>query len=1080
MWYNSDSVVKVFCHGSALILSVTGGIFVMKRFTSILCALCLVIGLLAGLTFAPAAKAQADGPESPGEVTVVIFSDKNAASDWNSLAEIKTVSGPAITAGGTAFEVGGKTQWNHGMIIIDAQNGWTFKKATYASDKELTSETLAAAISDVTTNSGNEIPDDVRTLLNSYSSEDKNRIDAIYINRALYKQINYDSVIIEFEKNGTTLTTEVDVKSDEYCDSDGLSVKVGDEFDIFEVDKVKDKVFAGGYTRSDYSIDTYGIDATPSNALEKLYGSENDEDFGLFKATISGINSIELINKKNGLSYEFWVLMTDDSMPLKMNDFVLPDTVRIENNTDPSDTGKYTIYSKEKDFLTELTMNFSVPDGCEIEEIRFAGEKVEGSEPIFVETGREDYVFYASAVCKKEGSNVTITVKSENDTVALCDFLRVILSKNGNNYVYNFDIDYTRWMGGQGKQLLPVAVGSTLKLMDFIHLFDDKDQQKLFDGITNGTYIVNMQGVKPAFENGVFKGNLIVYYPCERMYLWDTSSSTVLYSGSADIQVKASTLIECGSSVDLSQLLNGYWDDGCEVFDKDDLGYTLKDKVFTAPNTISGIYEYVVYVNMAEIKVIVCPAGTLMSSLTDVAKTVEKDESLVVDINADNVSLSKDTINNFKNNGGDNSSIVIKNKKNSHTPEWHINKNDLTDEAQNDIKLDVAVGSELVNSTLDNAMTRNNIKGLKLGFAANGKLPGKTGVRFYPSDEELKQIENINNIQLYYLNNTTGKLEREDRSLYAGKDSSGKYYIDVTVTHNSDFVLSSLDAESVTVISNNPSGSGSTTGGGSSSGGAIYTGGGSSTSGTASTSDTTAKDTTAVDAEKASESSGTGSKTNDEKKDEDTTIVENEDGSVTTSTVTEKGGNKVEKSTTEFPDGSQRQSEITTSKSGQVEVLDSKIDADGLVESVSQEITKPDGTKVTKKFVASYNNAVKLTNYDTPQGEAKVPSTLIVNGKKVKVDTIGKEAFAGNKELTKVTLGKYIETIGKNAFKGCSNLKTITINSGKITKISKGAFKGIASNAVIRIKATKKKFDKIVSLIKASGIDKGVTFVRIE
>ena len=181
-----------------------------------------------------------------------------------------------------------------------------------------------------------------------------------------------------------------------------------------------------------------------------------------------------------------------------------------------------------------------------------------------------------------------------------------------------------------------------------------------------------------------------------------------------------------------------------------------------------------------------------------------------------------------------------------------------------------------------------------------------------------------------------------------------------------------------------------------------------------------------------------------------------------------------------IPDGSQRQSEITTSKSGQVEVLDSKIDADGLVESVSQEITKPDGTKVTKKFVASYKDAVKLTNYDTPQGEAKVPSTLTVNGKKVKVDTIGKEAFAGNKELTKVTLGKYIETIGKNAFKGCSNLKTITINSGKITKISKGAFKGIASDAVIRIKATKKKFDKIVSLIKASGIDKGVTFVRIE
>ena len=40
----------------------------MKRFTSILCTLCLIIGTMAGLTFAPVEKAAAD--EIPGKVTV--------------------------------------------------------------------------------------------------------------------------------------------------------------------------------------------------------------------------------------------------------------------------------------------------------------------------------------------------------------------------------------------------------------------------------------------------------------------------------------------------------------------------------------------------------------------------------------------------------------------------------------------------------------------------------------------------------------------------------------------------------------------------------------------------------------------------------------------------------------------------------------------------------------------------------------------------------------------------------------------------------------------------------------------------
>ena len=48
-------------------------------------------------------------------------------------------------------------------------------------------------------------------------------------------------------------------------------------------------------------------------------------------------------------------------------------------------------------------------------------------------------------------------------------------------------------------------------------------------------------------------------------------------------------------------------------------------------------------------------------------------------------------------------------------------------------------------------------------------------------------------------------------------------------------------------------------------------------------------------------------------------------------------------------------------------------------------------------------------------------------------------------------------------------------------KVYKNAFKGIAKNAVFKIKASsKKKFDKIVALLKASGVSDTVTFEMVE
>ncbi len=111
---------------------------------------------------------------------------------------------------------------------------------------------------------------------------------------------------------------------------------------------------------------------------------------------------------------------------------------------------------------------------------------------------------------------------------------------------------------------------------------------------------------------------------------------------------------------------------------------------------------------------------------------------------------------------------------------------------------------------------------------------------------------------------------------------------------------------------------------------------------------------------------------------------------------------------------------------------------------------------------------------------SEVPDVIDIDGEEYKVDNVIEKAFFKNSTLTSLMLGKNITYIGDKAFKGAKNLSTITILSKKIKTIDTQAFYGISKNAVIKIKAGKTKFDRIVDMIKASGIKKGVRFERVE
>lgn len=80
-----------------------------------------------------------------------------------------------------------------------------------------------------------------------------------------------------------------------------------------------------------------------------------------------------------------------------------------------------------------------------------------------------------------------------------------------------------------------------------------------------------------------------------------------------------------------------------------------------------------------------------------------------------------------------------------------------------------------------------------------------------------------------------------------------------------------------------------------------------------------------------------------------------------------------------------------------------------------------------------------------------IPPTVNIDGFDYKVTEIQAKAFNKNKKITQVTIGTNMETIGKQAFNGCKNLKKVTITSAVIKSIGKKAFAGIKKNAKITV-----------------------------
>ncbi|MGN0154012.1 MAG: leucine-rich repeat domain-containing protein, partial [Lachnospiraceae bacterium] len=93
------------------------------------------------------------------------------------------------------------------------------------------------------------------------------------------------------------------------------------------------------------------------------------------------------------------------------------------------------------------------------------------------------------------------------------------------------------------------------------------------------------------------------------------------------------------------------------------------------------------------------------------------------------------------------------------------------------------------------------------------------------------------------------------------------------------------------------------------------------------------------------------------------------------------------------------------------------------------------------------NTDKKTVTYEQPVSTASksanivIPDSIKINNKTYKVTSIAPRAYANNKAVQKITIGKNVTSIGKEAFKSCTSLQAVAGGS-QVKTINQGAFYG--------------------------------------
>ena len=139
-----------------------------------------------------------------------------------------------------------------------------------------------------------------------------------------------------------------------------------------------------------------------------------------------------------------------------------------------------------------------------------------------------------------------------------------------------------------------------------------------------------------------------------------------------------------------------------------------------------------------------------------------------------------------------------------------------------------------------------------------------------------------------------------------------------------------------------------------------------------------------------------------------------------------------------------------------------------------QSIGKKAFYKCTKISTITIPKSVVIISDSAFENCSALASIKTQSGSKLK--SLGKATLKKCTSLKSITLPANIETIGSNAFYNCSKLQTIVIKSTKLKSVGANAFKGIKSNA--KIKVPSKKLSAYKKLLKGKGQGKNVKITK--
>lgn len=121
--------------------------------------------------------------------------------------------------------------------------------------------------------------------------------------------------------------------------------------------------------------------------------------------------------------------------------------------------------------------------------------------------------------------------------------------------------------------------------------------------------------------------------------------------------------------------------------------------------------------------------------------------------------------------------------------------------------------------------------------------------------------------------------------------------------------------------------------------------------------------------------------------------------------------------------------------------------------------------KVTTAGTAKKNGAVAFVAPKKGSKKVVIPATVKIGGITYKVTAISQNAFANNKTVTDVTIGKNVKYIYKKAFYKCSKITKLTVNTKLLTTktVKKYAFSSINSKVVITVpKGMQKTYETVL------------------